>query len=549
LRQVDIEDFDSDTSHQLFTADYPTQCDAAAAAPSPPLVAALRAAAGRDEARFHFPGHNGGNAAPASLSQLVGPGPFAHDIPAFDDLFPHEGPLLEAQRKAAALFGSSETWFLVGGTTCGVQASIMATCSPGDTLILPRDSHFSATSAMVLSGAVPKYIMPAEYNPRWDLASGVTTSQVERAIDEVAEADGKKAAAVLVTSPTYQGVCSNLREIGEVCHSHGVPLIVDEAHGAHFKFHREFPATALEQGADLAVQSTHKVLCSLTQSSMLHMSTNGGGINHLVDRERLRRCLRTLQSTSPSPLLLASLDATRAQLSDGDPETIFDEAVGLAARARDRLKGIPGISVLGAGASTNIFSGFPVLDPLRLTVRVSELGLSGFEAADMLEQQHRIANELAGARTVTYALGLGTRREDVERLVSGFKHLSASFLLTGKNCNFIINKKNNFIINKNNSFILNDQGPGVFADILTRVSPREAFFAKKMRKVEIWRSAGEVCGELICPYPPGIPVLAPGEIITEGAIEYLLGLRDSGAVISGATDHQLSSIIVLCDQL
>ncbi|GLT62824.1 hypothetical protein SLA2020_354320, partial [Shorea laevis] len=187
------------------------------------------------------------------------------------------------------LFGSSETWFLVGGTTCGVQAAIMATCSPGEFLILPRNSHISATSAMVFSGAQPKYIIP-QYDFDWDIAGGVTSSQVEQAIKEL-EMEGRKAAAVFITSPTYHGICSNLTEISELCHSHGIPLIVDEAHGAHLGFHPQLPNSALQQGADLAVQSTHKVLCSLTQSSMLHMSGNIVDSERSVDVSKLFRAL------------------------------------------------------------------------------------------------------------------------------------------------------------------------------------------------------------------------------------------------------------------
>ncbi|URD73923.1 Orn/Lys/Arg decarboxylase, C-terminal domain [Musa troglodytarum] len=239
---------------------------------SAPLVQALKSTAEQDVACFHFPGHNRGKAAPSILYNLTGPGAFLHDLPdlpELDDLFSPKGAILDAQAEAAKLFGASETWFLVGGTTCGIQASIMATCCPGDVLILPRNAHISATSGLVLSGAVPKYILP-EYNSCWDIAAGIRPSQVEAAIKELEEV-GKTAAAVLITSPTYHGLCSNLNEITKVCHSRCIPVIVDEAHGAHFRFHPNFPSTALEQGADLAVQSTHKVLSSLTQSSMLHV--------------------------------------------------------------------------------------------------------------------------------------------------------------------------------------------------------------------------------------------------------------------------------------
>ncbi|KAF6175550.1 hypothetical protein GIB67_023070 [Kingdonia uniflora] len=484
----------------------------------PPLISALKASAAQNAASFHFPGHNRGRAAPPSLTRLIGIAPFVYDLPELpelDNLFSPNGPILESQKQAAQLFGSSETWFLVGGTTCGVQAAIMATCSPGDFLILPRNSHISAISAMVLSGAKPKYIIP-EYNSEWDIAGGVTPSQVEKAIKE-SEMDGYQiAAAVLITCPTYHGICSDLREIAQLCHSYGIPMIVDEAHGAHFAFHSDFPPSALEQGADLAVQSTHKVLCSLTQSSMLHLS------GHIIDREKICRCLQLLQSSSPSYLLLASLDAARAQLS-AKPKIIFNETMNLSTETRNLIKRIPGISLLKFQNFMNVTS----MDPLRLTIGVWKLGLSGYEVDKILFDSYGIIPELVGTHSLTFAINLGTCREHVERLVSGLEHLSANF----------------FEKSKVKEMVEDVETSAPFTDTWIKLNPREAFFASK-RTVTVEESLGEICGELICPYPPGIPALFPGEIITEKALHYLLEVRDKGATISGASDPQLFSIVV-----
>ncbi|XP_059636839.1 uncharacterized protein LOC132278947 isoform X3 [Cornus florida] len=478
----------------------------------PPLVSALKASAEQDAASFHFPGHNRGRAAPSSLTQLIGMRPFIHDLPELpelDNLFSPEGPILDAQKQAAKLFGASETWFLVGGTTCGIQSAVMATCSPGDILILPRNSHISAISAMVLSGVLPKYIIP-EYYFDWDIAGGVTLVQAKKAIKEL-EMEGRKAAAVFVTSPTYHGICSNLSEITKLCHSYNIPVIVDEAHGAHLGFHPNMPYSALQQGADLAVQSTHKVLCSLTQSSMLHVSGN------LVDRERICRCLQTLQSTSPSYLLLASLDAARAQLSE-NPGTIFNKAMELVVEMKILINKIPGISVLNFPSS----SSFPSIDPLRISIGVWQLGLTGYEADDILSEDYGVISELVGTRSITFAINLGTCREHVLRLVSGLKHLSASFSL-----------------NQGMNHRLDDVECSPFDDINMSLSPREAFFASK-RKVSFKDSLGEICGELICPYPPGIPVLIPGEVITKRALNYLLQLRRRG--VPNSTQNVTSSV-------
>ncbi|KAK4432719.1 Arginine decarboxylase [Sesamum alatum] len=486
---------------------------------SPPLVSALKASAEENAASFHFPGHNRGQAAPSSLTQLIGERPFLHDLPELpelDNLFAPEGPILEAQKQAAELFGASETWFLVGGSTCGVQAAIMATCLPGDTLILPRNSHISAVSAMVLSGAAPKYIFP-EYDPRWDIAAGITPSQVEEAIKEL-EMEGRKPAAVLVISPSYHGICSDINAISKLCHSNKIPVIVDEAHGAHFGFHPQLPSSSLAQGADLVVQSTHKVLCSLTQSSMLHFSGN------IVDRERICRCLQTLQSSSPSYLLLASLDAARAQLSDNH-RTIFSKAIELAVEAKSVMDKIPGITLVDIPN----FPMFPAIDPLRVTVGVWRLGISGFEADNILYRDFGVVSELVGTQSVTFAFNLGTKREHVLRLISGLKYLSATFLPTNSSVTRSADVAN----------------LAIFDDIDMVLSPRDAFFARK-RKVSIEESLGEICGELICPYPPGIPVLIPGEVITERALQYLLHVKSKGATISGAADRFLSSLVV-CD--
>ncbi|KAI4380586.1 hypothetical protein MLD38_006761 [Melastoma candidum] len=481
----------------------------------PPLVDALRTAAKRDVASFHFPGHNRGLAAPPSLARVLGTSPFHHDLPELpelDNLFSPQGPILDAQRLAAELFGASDTWFLVGGTTCGIHAAIMATCSPGDTLILPRNSHLSAISAMVLSGAIPKYIIP-EYSHEWDFAGGIDAGQVQSAFHELAS-EGRKAAAVLLTSPTYQGICSDIVEISSLCHSVGIPLIVDEAHGAHLGFHCQLPRSALQQGADIVVQSTHKVLFSLTQSSMLHVSGN------LVDQERIHRSLQTLQTTSPSSLLLASLDAARAQLS-GMRETNFDELIRQSEKAKMLIKEIGGVSVLDLSS----FSKGCSMDPFRLTLGFWKLGLSGYEADDFLDGEHGIVCEVVGSRFMTFAISLGICVEHIHRLVSGIKHLREVMM------------REEIEHRSNDSVFV------PFSDISMSMSPREAFFASK-RTVALKDSIGKVSGEMICSYPPGIPVVWPGEVVSERALDYLLLAQRHGADITGAADPTLARITI-----
>ncbi|KAL6909393.1 hypothetical protein ACP4OV_001674 [Aristida adscensionis] len=494
------------------------ECSSVIQAGTAPLVQALESTASQDVTCFHFPGHNRGKAAPSSLLRLIGLETFLHDLPELpelDDLFSPKGVILDAQRRAAELFGSFKTWFLINGTTCGIQASVMATCSPGDYLVVPRNCHISVISAMVLSGAVPKYIMP-EYSSGWDIAGGITPLQVDKAVKELEE-HGKRVGAVLVTSPTYHGVCSNVQGIASVCHPRGIPVIVDEAHGAHFRFHDSLPSTAIEQGADLTVQSTHKVLCSLTQSSMLHMAGN------LVDVDKVSQCLQVLQSSSPSYLLLSSLDAARSQLSER--ENIFDETLAIALKTKDQLALIPGISILDLTCFT---SDFPAIDPLHITLSASGMRLSGYEADDILYEDHQIVSELVGTQAVTFAVNLGTRLQDVQKLVQCTRLLSEKYFY-GNGSNF---RKENHVCRP-------------LEKISVQLTPREAFFTKK-RRVHIEDSLGEICGELICPYPPGIPVLIPGEVVTQDSLSYLINVRNQGMAISGAADPELNSILV-CD--
>uniref|UniRef100_A0AAU6W4J5 Piperideine synthase n=1 Tax=Flueggea suffruticosa TaxID=283120 RepID=A0AAU6W4J5_9ROSI len=483
-----------------------------------PFLSALKAAAEKNAASFHFPGHNRGHAAPPSLIDLIGLRPFMYDLtglPDIDALSCPKGPILEAQQEAAKLFGASETWFLVGGTTCGVLAAIMGTCSPGDHIILTRNCHVSAISAMVLCGAVPKYMIP-EYNSNWDVAGGITLSQVKEAIEEL-EMEGQKPAAIFITSPTFQGICSNIGEISRLCHSYGIPLIVDEAHGAHLGFHPDMPRSALSQGADLVVQSTHKVLPALSQSSMLHISGN------FVSRDRISRCLQILQSTSANNLLLASLDAARAQLAE-NPIDIFEEPLDIAREARSLIKNIPHIGLLGL----ETFPKFEEMDPMRLTVGFWQLGLSGYEACEILERHQGVVPEMIGTKSITLPFNLGTRRDHVRRLAAGLEELSArSFQVAGMDKSVVT------------------EGHEVFADVTVHLNPRDAFFAKK-RTVSIRESLGKVCGELICPFPPGIPVMIPGEIITEKVLNYILDVKRKGIVVSGASDPLLTTIVI-CD--
>ncbi|MEO0968612.1 MAG: aminotransferase class I/II-fold pyridoxal phosphate-dependent enzyme, partial [Cyanobacteria bacterium J06639_18] len=301
-----------------------------------PLLDTLWEYANKPHAPFYTPGHKLGKGISSQLKEYFGQAVFKADLPELtdlDNLFAPGGVIQEAQQLAAEAFGASHTWFLVNGSTCGIEAAILANCNQGDKIILPRNVHSSVISGLILSGAIPIFIQP-EYDPVLDIAHGVTPHSVEVALKQHPDAK-----AVMVVYPTYYGTCGDITAIANLTHKYNVPLLVDEAHGAHFAFHPELPISALAAGADLSVQSIHKTLGAMTQASMLHVRGNK------IDIERISRSLQLVQSTSPNYLLMASLDAARQQMAV-DGKELMSRTLQLAREARSRISKIPGLSVL-----------------------------------------------------------------------------------------------------------------------------------------------------------------------------------------------------------
>jgi arginine/lysine/ornithine decarboxylase len=484
-----------------------------------PLLQALRQAANKPHAPFYAPGHKRGRGIPQPLADLFGGAVFTADLPELpelDNLFAPEGPILEAQQLAAAAFGASRTWFLVNGSTAGVMAAILATCRSGDKIILPRNVHKSAISGLILSGAIPIFINP-EYDSHWELPRGVNPASLATALEKYPDAK-----AAMLVSPTYHGICSDVAAMAAIAHRHQIPLLVDEAHGAHFAFHPKLPTPALATGADLAVQSTHKVLGAMTQASMLHL-----GETPRVDAHRLDEALALLQSTSPSYLLLASLDAARQQMADYG-FALMSRTLQLAETARNRISQIPGLSVLELGR-TGILPVIEELDPTRLTVRVSELGLTGYEADEILHHNLGVTCELPDLKCLTFIISLGNTAADIDRLVSALINLAA---------------KGDFSNFPRRTGILPVLRPPSSSIITPTISPRVAFFASK-ETLPVSECIGRISGELICPYPPGIPVLMPGEAIAPGKIEFLQQVLAAGGIITGCSDPTIQTILVI----
>ncbi len=515
-----------------------------------PLLTALLKIADEPHAAFYTPGHKRGVGISQQLLDAFGKGVFSADLPELtelDNLFAPHGAIAQAQQLAAEAFGAARTWFLVNGSTCGVEAAILATCGTGDKIILPRNVHSSAIAGLILSGAIPIFINP-EYDPVLDIVHSISSNDVAQAL-----ALHSNAKAVLMVYPTYNGVCGDVEAIAHLAHSYNIPLIVDEAHGAHFAFHPELPITALAAGADICVQSIHKTLGAMTQTSMLHVQGS------LVDSYRITKALQLVQSTSPSYILMATLDAARSQMALHGKELI-SHTLQLADDARKRLNEIPGLSVLqippssplnkggtelsnsppsqgGLGGST---SGFINLDRTRLTVTVSGLGLTGFEADEILETQLGVRCELASLQNVTFIISLGNTEEDIDKLVHGFSILARKYSITSlAKPLFDIKEASVSFFEVGNTLVM---------------SPREAFFAatetlpfEKTGDTPIDGSQGHcICAEIICPYPPGIPILMPGEIITQRALNYLQEIQAMGGLITGSTDNSFETLKVVC---
>ncbi|MEM9218466.1 MAG: aminotransferase class I/II-fold pyridoxal phosphate-dependent enzyme [Cyanobacteria bacterium P01_F01_bin.150] len=563
--------------------------------PDTPFLTALYHASQRHHAPFYAPGHKQGRGISTSMVQLLGAGSLRADLPELpelDSLFTPEGAILEAQTLAAQTFGADQTWFLANGSTCGIQAAILAVCGPGDRILLPRNVHQSVISALILSGAVPIFIAP-DYDPEWDMAHGIDPAAVATAL-----LTHPAIKAIMIVSPTYYGTCSDVDAIARLAHAHQIPLIVDEAHGPHFGFHPDLPCSALSAGADVAIQSTHKVLSAMTQASMLHLKHPQDGPQR-ISPQRISQSLQLVQSTSPNALLLASLDAARHQMAT-QGHKLMQYTLNLAERARAELNQLPGLQVFEA-RDQNRSPGMVDSDRTRLTVDVRDLGLTGFDADDILHTQLGVTCELPTLSHLTFIISLGNTPEDITHLTQSFQMLITKHAPTSQikaegrrqkaegkptpspsqegDQTALIPQLSNaptpqlsnaptpqlsnaptpqlsnaptpqlsnaptpqLQLQNPKSKIQNPKFPTPTHP--TPLSPREAFFAPS-KQVAIAHSVGHISAELICPYPPGIPLIMPGEIITQETIETLQMTLASGGFISGCTDASLKKLAIV----
>ncbi|MCA1657350.1 MAG: amino acid decarboxylase, partial [Actinobacteria bacterium] len=468
----------------------------------------------RGPGRFHVPGHKGGSGADPGLRHALGDGAMMIDLPQDlhgIDLGPSPTPYERAEQLAAEANGAQRTWFLTNGATQGNHALALALAPLGAPVVVQRNSHASLVDGLVLSGGHPGFVAPA-YDDQLGMAHGVTAEALEK---ELAGApDGVRAA--FIVSPTYYGMVADVAGCAEVAHAAGVPLVVDQAWGPHFGFHPELPRPALALGADAMLTSTHKIVGSLTQSAMLHVAPTGR-----IDVDALGRAVRLVRSTSPSSLLLASLDAARRQLAIHG-EALLHETMAAVTRTREKLASIAGLEIVGPD-----FIGRPGVadwDPLRIVLDVRATGRSGYEVAEALREGYDLQPELATHATVVFIAGLAESPVALERLAGDVEETVKRIAVDGAVPALV-------------------RPPAALRNEMI-VSPRDAFLGRSER-VGVDDSVGRVSCESIAGYPPGIPALLPGERITQETIAYLRELAASGARLHGASDPALRTIHVL----
>ncbi len=476
-----------------------------------PILEAIKAYAELNTLRLHVPGHGGGIGASEDFLESMGTKVLELDVtelPGLDDLNNPTGIIADAQKLAAKAFGAERSHFLINGTTQGLQALIMAVSFPGGKLILPRNIHRSVVGGMILAGLNPVFVRPATI-PGFNIPAGVPVKEYEKAME-----DNPDAAGVLCIHPTYHGVTGDLRGIAEAAHLKGKPVLADEAHGCHFYFHRGLPLGALECGADAAVQSIHKTGGSLTQSSMLHIQGN------ILKAEKITAALRLIQTSSPSYLLMASLDSARRRLAVNG-EDIFAGLLEMSALIRKDLAEIKYLEVLSEAQLDG--QGAVDFDFCRLVIRVSGLGITGYQAADWLAKTQGIFVEMADYDNIVAVPFLGMSEVESRRLVKAIRELACREGREGASLNFSVK-------------------PSPIAKQM--VGLREAWFAPS-RKVLLSEAVGAVCGEWLAIYPPGIPLIMPGEEISQEMVNYLIWAKQSGACFQGTADSRLKYIQVI----
>ena len=456
---------------------------------------------------FDVPGHKRGRGNP-ELVHLLGEkcvGLDVNSMKPLDNLCHPVSVIREAEELAADAFGAANAFLMVGGTTSAVQAMILSTCKAGDKIILPRNVHKSALNALVLCGAIPVYVNP-QMNAKLGISLGMEIDQVARAIEENPDAK-----AVLVNNPTYYGICSDLKSIVALAHSKGIKVLTDEAHGTHLYFGKGLPISGMAAGADMSAVSMHKSGGSLTQSSILLTGRD-------VNADYVRQIINLTQTTSASYLLLSSLDISRRNLALRGEES-FAKVAQMSEYARQEINSIGGYYAYGRDLvnGTSIYD----YDVTKLSIYTLDIGLAGIEVYDLLRDEYDIQIEFGDIGNILAYLSIGDRAQEVERLVSALAEIRRRFQTDG-------------------SGLLSQE----YIDPQVVTSPQDAFYADKC-SLPLRETEGKVCSEFVMCYPPGIPILAPGERITAEILDYIEYAKAKGCNMTGPEDPDILKLNVL----
>ena len=472
-----------------------------------PIYEALRKFRRMRVVPFDVPGHKRGRGN-MELTEFLGEDCMNVDVNSMkplDNLCHPVSVIKDAEELAAEAFGAAHAFFMVGGTTSAVQSMIMYTCKSGEKIIMPRNVHRSAINALILTGAIPVYVDP-DCNNELGIPLGMSVSQVEKAIRENPDAK-----AILVNNPTYYGICSDIKKITELAHANNMLMLADEAHGTHFYFGENFPISAMAVGADIASASMHKSGGSLTQSSFLLMGER-------INADYMRQVVNLTQTTSASYLLLSSLDISRKRLALSGRE-IFEKTVQMAEYAREEINSIGGYYAF----SRELVNGDSVydFDVSKLSVHTLPIGLAGIEVYDLLRDEYDIQIEFGDIGNILAYISVGDRTRDIERLISALAEIKRRF---GKSGTGMLTQE--------------------YINPVVTETPRRAFYADKM-SLPLDEAAGHVCSEFVMCYPPGIPILAPGELITPQIIEYIKYAKEKGCQMTGTEDINIERLNVL----